>query len=288
MSYKICIYKTPEEKKTAEADINTYYEIRKNAYKAKLGTSHYDNYPDDCDKLDDTVFMLIKTTDKEGKEVVLGGRRIIFPNNEGSPSLNKSPILKTPKEFNNNEILIVAKNKAGENLNIVGLQKINKSGYRLMKENERIEKLKRFKKGDFLKFTDIVPALQKSRIKYAEMGGYAINQELTKALFDDKEYTQMRNDIYQQTLDFFKENKIDLEISFMQGKLRANYKKWLNENNHENIAITSPKGMVRNIIPNSEYELKAMIVNTGTKFRLTGEKGILRFDQKSANEARNR
>ena len=247
MPYKISIYKAAEEKQQAEADINAYYEVRKIAYKKKWNKSDYDEYPNSCDRLNDTIFLIIKVIDDTGKEIVAGGRRIIFPDNNGSPSLNKSPIAQPPLKLAD-----------------------------------------KFKKGGYLAMNNVVPAINvEPNLKYAEMGGFAIDQELTAKLLSREEYKSMREAIYKQAFDVLTDCKVDLAISFIQKSLRINYMKWLKNNGYEHNSLAAIKGMITNILP-EEHALEALIVNISNKYKLKGEDGILRFNQTSASEARSR
>ena len=93
MPYKIQIYKTPEEKAAAAEDINEYFRIRDEQYKKVWKDPVYANYPNEYDKKDDTVFIILKITDQKGEEIVVGGSRVIFPERNTSPTLNKMPIV---------------------------------------------------------------------------------------------------------------------------------------------------------------------------------------------------
>jgi hypothetical protein len=246
MSFHTYIYITAKEKEHAKADLIDYYEVRKKVFCDKWNMKGYDSYPNLHDRLDSTIYLIIKATNRMDRKIVIGGRRFVFPEDNNLPSLNKYHVIE-PKSL-----------------------------------------ASRFQKGDHLKIEDVIPAVKVDKfLKYSEMGAFAIDQETASLLLTKEEYRNMRETVYRQSLDTLKYNGTDIAIAFAHRQNRLNQIKWLQNNGYDFASLVGMRGMFANLFP-AGCESEALIVNVSNKYKLRGKEGILRFNQKAAQEARNR
>lgn len=280
--YSISTY-SGSEKKTPQAiaDIEAYYAVRKDAYVKMWGESqnkYYGNPPTAEDSRDNTVFLIIKANDPaSGKQVVIGGRRIVFPEEQKIGTL--------PLET-----------KHG----IQARDKIEKLAAGLMtrdKADAPIRPRKGHKTGGYqalltpgktlVDMQDIVPALrQDSNIRYAEIGAFAIDPEVSRQLLGAEERKQMLQQVYQESLKVAKHHKADIAVIDAGGKNKAHQKEWLQSSTYKYKYIADSKGLFSNPISGGpateEDKTQLLLVDVSGRYELSGPNGILRFSKGEA------
>jgi hypothetical protein len=255
MPYRIDVYSGPSA--LSQPDVIAYFEARKRAFNDKLGgseaASYYVSYPDAYDKRPDTIFIVLKAQDPEtGKDIVFGGRRLAFP---AGPRIGTLP-------FEEGRHRVVDRKKADRFSTLVGKGKLD--------------------------IGDVIPALKlPEAIRCAEWGGFAIDQTITRRLFDKEEYVRMRESVYKKSLDIAKDAGIDITVIVPGRNNMEHQEKWLKSSGAYEFRRLG--GSTRDIFsnPHPEHnEAEILLINTSNKYKLTGAGGILRFNQGAAASAR--
>lgn len=254
-----------------EPDVVSYFEARKKMFADKFPGSeaarYYEKYPNDYDARDNTVFLIFKATDpKTGKDVVTGGRRIVFPLNGQNGTL--------PFEYGRHRILD--------------------------EERDKANRFQALQQKDMIDIGDVIPAKKlPNTIRCAEVGAFAIDQNITDRLFEKKEYIAMREAVYHISLEVAKSAGADIVVigaGSGKGDARGNLEHqdaWLKSftrpgpdgKPYEHRRLGATRDLFTNPFP-KENALEMLIINVSDKYKLMGPKGLLRFNQEQAQQLR--
>lgn len=274
--YSIEICSSAQEKLTHADDIQAYYELRRRVYVEKAGRGqekYYGQYPTPEDNREDTAFLIFKTTDATtGEQKVFGGRRIVFRS-------ATAPDLPLEQKHDVNNLRSHGNDASVVEQHISKLLKLHKNarfgGFSALLNKPRLE------------LSDIVPAATvRGDITFAEIGAFAIDQDITRAAFSRDEYKALRDDIYRNSLELAARKGTDIVLVDAGRNNREHQEEWLRSTGAYEYRHLGRTGHLFGNPFSGGNETEMLVINVSNRFSLSRAESVLRFNQQAAELAR--